>query len=81
MTTLCGNGYCRKLPTAIAGLGTSAVDSFLAGSATALLLANNGTILSWGLNSNGELGNLSVVKSPSGQRIGFVPAPILLLPR
>ena len=51
----CGSIACSKIPLTVAGL--SGVTALAAGSYHSLALLSNGTVLAWGDNSSGELGD------------------------
>jgi hypothetical protein len=49
-----GGGYCSRTPVPVSGL--SGVQD-LAGGSQGLALLNNGTVMAWGRNADGQLGN------------------------
>ena len=51
-----GGGYCSRTPVLVSGL--SGVEE-LAGGSQGLALLSNGTVMAWGRNADGQLGNAS----------------------
>lgn len=55
------SGYCAKTPVTVSGL--SNVTAIAAGGGHGLALLSNGTVMGWGNNESGELGNHSTEES------------------
>lgn len=62
----CFVAYCSRTPVTVAGLGAVAA---LAGGSQGLALLGDGTVMAWGRNADGQLGNGS-------REQGDVPAPV-----
>jgi alpha-tubulin suppressor-like RCC1 family protein len=61
--SMCGGVPCRLAPVQVSGL--SGVAAVAAGREHSLALLNNGTVMAWGRNANGQLGNSTTTNSPA----------------